>query len=292
MVQKNSINYDCIILVGPTAVGKSNYAMQLAKEYDGEIVNADSQQIYKDLCIGTAKVTPNDMQGIPHHLFDFVNPFDEFSVAQYKELCNKCILDIKSRGKMPIIVGGTGFYIQSLLYDMSYGNTSKNEMIRNNYEILLKQNGNQYLYDLLKSRDYDRAKQLHPNDVKRVIRALEIFDNGQLPSKVTKSKTKLNAYMIMLQMDRVKLYERINKRVDNMINDGLLNEIKQLLKKGVTFNNQCMKAIGYKEWKDYFEDKLTLEQTIELIKKNTRNYAKRQITWFKNSFEYNEIINL
>ena len=292
MVQKNSLKYDCIILVGPTAVGKSNYAIQLAKKYNGEIINADSQQIYKDLCIGTAKVTPNEMQGIPHHLFDFVNPLDEFSVAQYKELCNKCILDIKSRGKMPIIVGGTGFYVQSLLYDMSYGNTSKNQEIRKNYEILLKQKGNQYLYDLLKSKDFDRAKQLHPNDVKRVIRALEILDNGQLPSKVTKTKTKLNAYTILLQMDRARLYERINKRVDIMINEGLLNEINQLLKQGITFDNQCMKAIGYKEWKDYFDKKLTLEQTIELIKKNTRNYAKRQITWFKNSFEYNEIISL
>lgn len=290
MVQENCLDKDCIIVVGPTACGKSDYAIELAKKYNGEIINADSQQIYKDLCIGTAKPTIEEMQNIPHHLFDFVDTNKEFSVAEYKPLCEKCISEIKSRGKMPIIVGGTGFYVQSILYDYSYGNAAKDSSVRDKYQKLLEKYGNEYLYNLLKNIDETRANSLHPNDTKRVIRALEIAESGNLPSMVTKSKSKLNAYVIFLNMDRDKLYSRINERVDKMIDLGLENEVKSILNSGATFENQCMKAIGYKEWKPYFAGKATLEDTIELIKKNTRNYAKRQITWFKNSMPCDEIV--
>ena len=293
MVQKDSIaNYDCIIVVGPTAVGKSAYAIDLAKKYNGEIINADSQQVYKDLNIGTAKVTPKEMQGIKHHLIDCISSHKEFSVAEFKNQAIDCINEIKSRGKMPIIVGGTGFYVQSLLYDLSYGNTTKNTRIRNKYANLCKKYGNEYIYNILKEKDAARAMQLHPNDTKRVIRALEILSSGQTPSKVTKHKTDLKAYVIMLNMDRAKLYERINARVDKMIKQGLDREVKKLLDNGITFDNQCMQAIGYKEWKGYFEQNTSFADTVELIKKHTRHYAKRQITWFKNSLECDEIINI
>ena len=289
MVQKNRITnkYDCVIIVGPTCSGKTSLSIELAKTLNTSIINADSQQIYKYLQIGTAKPGLNEMQGINHYLMDFVEPNKNFSVSDFKILATNAINEIKSQNKLPIIVGGTGFYIQSLLYDFSYGNVGANNAIRNKYMQFLINNGAIELHKKLQEVDPKTATILHPNDTKRVIRALEIYETtGQPMSKtITKTRTQLSPLIIGLNCDREILYSNINKRVDLMIQKGLENEINTLLKNGITFDEQCMQAIGYKEWKGYFENKLAREETIELIKKNTRNYAKRQLTWFRNSLE-------
>lgn len=289
MVQKNRITnkYDCVIIVGPTCSGKTSLSIELAKTLNTSIINADSQQIYKYLQIGTAKPDLNEMQGINHYLMDFVEPNKNFSVSDFKILATNAINEIKSQNKLPIIVGGTGFYIQSLLYDFSYGNVGANNAIRNKYMQFLINNGAIELHKKLQEVDPKTATILHPNDTKRVIRALEIYETtGQPMSKtITKTRTQLSPLIIGLNCDREILYSNINKRVDLMIQKGLENEINTLLKNGITFDDQCMQAIGYKEWKGYFENKLAREETIELIKKNTRNYAKRQLTWFRNSLE-------
>ncbi len=290
MVQTHSLTepYDCVIIVGPTACGKTKLAIELAKQINGEIINADSQQIYKQLSIGTAKPTTQEQEGIKHHLLDIVDPTDTFSVAEYKKLATETIANIQHRNKLPIIVGGTGYYIDSLLYDQSYGLVEGNASIRDKYNKLATEKGNEYVHSILKAVDSVSASKIHPNDIKRVIRALEIYEITGKPmsSTMTKTRTALNPLIIYMNIDRNKLYKRIEQRVDIMINSGLEQEVQQLLNNGVSFDNQCMQAIGYKEWQKYFTGEQNLPDTIELIKKNTRHYAKRQITWFNNSLPY------
>ncbi len=290
MVQTHSLTkpYDCVIIVGPTASGKTKLAIELAKQINGEIINADSQQIYKQLSIGTAKPTIQEQEGIRHHLLDIVDPTDTFSVAEYKKLATEAIANIQHRNKLPIVVGGTGYYIDSLLYDQSYGLVEGNAIIRDKYNKLATEKGNEHVHSILKAIDSVSASKIHPNDIKRVIRALEIYEitGKSMSSTITKSRTALNPLIIYINMDRNKLYKRIEQRVDTMINSGLEQEVKQLLNKDISFDNQCMQAIGYKEWQKYFAGEQNLPDTIELIKKNTRHYAKRQITWFNNSLPY------
>ena len=279
--------YDCIIIVGPTASGKTSFAIELAKKINGEIVSADSQQIYKHLNIGTAKPTIDEQKQVPHYLIDCVEPSQEFSVSNFKHLATEHINNIKSKGLMPIVVGGTGFYVQSLLFDMSYGNAPKDDSVRKYYEQILQNNGPEHLFNLLKSVDCTTAEKLHQNDTKRVIRALEIchLTNNKMSNINTKTPTSLKALIVRLDINRELLYQRINNRVDLMFENGLLDEINELLSKGITFDNQCMQAIGYKEWAKYITGEMSIADTLELIKKNTRNYAKRQITWFRNSID-------
>ncbi len=297
--------YDCIIIVGPTASGKTSFAIELAKKINGEIVSADSQQIYKYLNIGTAKPTIDEQKQVRHHLIDCIEPTQEFSVSDFKQLATEHINNIKSKGLMPIVVGGTGFYVQSLLFDMSYGNAPKDDNVRKYYEQLLQNNGPEHLFNLLKSVDCVTAEKLHQNDTKRVIRALEIchLTNNKMSNINTKTPTNIKALIVRLDINRELLYQRINNRVDLMFEIGLLDEINVLLSKGITFDNQCMQAIGYKEWVKYISGEMSIADTIELIKKNTRNYAKRQITWFRNSIDcdivyqvdkdnLNDVINL
>lgn len=278
--------YNCIIIAGPTASGKTKISIELAKRLNGEIVNADSMQVYKDLNIGTAKATTTEMENIPHHMLDVVNMFEDFTVSDYKNMAMPIIKDIISRNKTPIIVGGTGFYINSLLFNMDYGNSSKDDTIRERYENLAKEYGNEYVYSILKSIDEDTAKKLHANDLKRVIRAIEIFETtgnkkSAMQNTMQTFETGLNPLIIGLNMDREKLYSRINQRVDIMIKDGLIEEVKNLVNNGLNDSYQSMSGIGYKEIYSFLNNQISKEEAIELIKKNTRNYAKRQITWFK-----------
>lgn len=274
-----------LIITGPTASGKTNLALRCAKQLDGEIISADSMQVYRHLNIGTAKITKLEMQGIRHHLIDVVNPDQEFSVGQFVTLARDIIEDIFSRNKVPIIVGGTGLYIKSLIYPYTFANTPKNNDVRQKYKDLLEKNGQDYLYNLLKQKDSIASQKVHPNDTKRVIRALEIIE---LSGK-TKSEQNLEnitpAYdylLVAIDLDRQVLYDRINKRVDNMFNNGLVSEVKKLIEsKLVTFDCQSMQAIGYKEFKDYFNGAIGLSQLKELIKQHSRNYAKRQLTFIR-----------
>lgn len=278
--------YDCIIVAGPTASGKTKVSIELAKRLDGEIVNADSMQVYKDLNIGTAKATIDEMENITHHMLDVADKFDEFTVSDYRSMALPIIKDIISRGKTPIIVGGTGFYINSLLFDMDYGNATKDETIRAKYENLAKEHGNEYVYDILKSVDVDSTNKLHANDLKRVIRALEIYEStgtkkSTMQNTMQSFNTGINPLIIGLTMDRDKLYSRINQRVDIMVSDGLIDEVRNLVSLGLNNTHQSMSGIGYKEIYSYINGEMTLDESLELLKKNTRHYAKRQITWFK-----------
>lgn len=282
MVQENSLMDKIIIICGPTASGKTALAVECAKLLNSEVVSADSMYIYKGLNIGTAKPTLDEMQGIKHHLIDVVEPNESFSVSDYKNMAEPIIKDIISRGKIPIICGGTGFYINSILYDLSYGNGKVDVEIRKKYNDLAKMHGNEYVYNILKEVDIDSANKLHFNDLKRVIRALEIYHSGTKKSDICDDfKPKYDYKAFSISHPRDELYKRINYRVNLMAKNGLIDEIKGLIDIGIGRNDQCMQAIGYKEILDYFDGKCSLESAIELIKLNTRHYAKRQITYFK-----------
>lgn len=282
MVQKDNIKNKIIIICGATATGKSDLAIECAKLLDSEIISADSMYIYKQLNIGTAKPTTEEMQGIKHHIIDIISPKDTFSVSDYKELATPIINELHSKNKIPVICGGTGFYINSLLYNLSYGNSSVNLEVRNKYKKIAEEKGNKTVFNDLIKYDPESAEKLHYNDVKRVIRALEIYFNGTKKSDIKDQfvpKYDYDAYAINYQ--REELYNRINIRVDKMINSGLVNEVKQLIDIGINENHQCMQGIGYKEVLQYLNGAITIDEMIELIKLNTRHYAKRQITFFK-----------
>ena len=282
MVQENCLNNSIIVICGPTASGKSELAIRVAKELNSEIVCADSLTIYRGLDIGTAKVTENERCGIKHHMIDVVNPNEEFSVVDYKEMAIPIVDNILSKGKIPIICGGTGFYINSILFNLSYGNVPANLEAREKYLKLANDYGNNFVYDILMKVDPLTAKKLHPNDVKRVVRALETYESGYLKSDINDDMSpRYNYHAFTIDMDRNKLYNRINLRADLLIEKGLIEEIKRLMALGITSNNQCMQGIGYKEIYSYLTGELSLNESIELLKLNTRRYAKRQITFFK-----------
>ncbi|NFQ97368.1 tRNA (adenosine(37)-N6)-dimethylallyltransferase MiaA [Clostridium botulinum] len=277
---------DLFILAGPTAVGKTDISIKLAEKLNGEIISADSMQIYKHMDIGSAKITEEEKHGIKHYMIDFVDPLDEFSVAEFKEKSKNTIEFIASKGKLPMIVGGTGFYIDSLIFNYDFANTYKDEEYREYLKNLADKKGKEYVHELLKDIDEESYKRLYPNDLKRVIRALEVFKlTNKTISEFNEEQDKFdipyNVYYFVLNMDRSKLYERINKRVDIMIERGLVEEVKMLRSMGCTADMQSMKGIGYKEILYYLDRKMTLEDAIELIKKGSRNYAKRQLTWFR-----------
>lgn len=281
MVQKNTLN-KLLIICGPTASGKSDLAVECAKILQSEVISADSLYIYKGLNVGTAKPTSQEMSGILHHLIDVCSPQSCFTVSDYKAAALPIIFRLLKNNKIPVICGGTGFYINSLLYDFSYGNGQGNPEVREKYKKLAIENGNLYVYDILKEKDLKTAEKLHPNDSKRVIRALEIFESGIKKSDIiddTTPKFDYDAYYI--DYTREQLYKRIDERVDKMISGGLVKEVDDLLKNGITIENQCMQGIGYKEIYSYRIGEITLEQAIEKIKLNTRHYAKRQLTFFK-----------
>lgn len=275
-----------VILTGPTAVGKTHLSIQLAKKINGEIISADSIQVYKGMDIGSAKITKEETDGIPHHLIDILEPKEEFNVHIFKKLATKAINDISSRGKIPIIVGGTGFYIQAVLYDINFDDTETDYEYREYLEQLAKDKGNAFLHDMLKEVDPESAAAIHCNNLKRVIRALEYYKQtgkkiSEHNEKERENKSPYNFAYFVLNDKRDKLYNRINQRVDIMFDNGLLKEMETLIAKGYTRDLVSMQGIGYKELFDYFDGKTSLDETKELIKKNTRHFAKRQLTWFR-----------
>ena len=271
-----------LIICGPTASGKTELAVECAKLLKTEVISADSMNIYKYLDIGTAKPTLSEMQGVIHNMIDVVDPRESFSVGDYKELAKPILERLISDGKIPVICGGTGFYINSLIYDFSYGNGACRPEIREKYKNLAEIKGNEYIYRLLKEKDLESASAIHCNDLKRVIRALEIYENGVKKSEIRDEKIPVYPYKAYsYDVERDILYDSIDKRVDKMIEKGLVNEVKRLTTLGITDKNQCMQGIGYKEIYEYLSGKTTLAEAIEKIKLNTRHYAKRQITFFK-----------
>ncbi|WP_434296580.1 tRNA (adenosine(37)-N6)-dimethylallyltransferase MiaA [Clostridium sporogenes] len=279
---------DLLILAGPTAVGKTDISIKLAKKLNGEIISADSMQIYKYMDIGSAKITKEEMKGIPHHLIDVVAPHEEFNVSSFKTLAEKCIKDIWSRGKLPIIAGGTGLYINSLIYNYDFTDADRDEDYREYLTRLSEDKGKEYVHSMLKDIDGKSYEKLYPNDLKRVVRALEVYKiTGKSISEYTKENEKklynipYNINYFVLNMNREVLYERINKRVDIMMDKGLIEEVKKLESMGYTPDMQSMKGIGYKEILFYLKGDISLDEAIYLIKKGSRNYAKRQLTWFR-----------
>lgn len=271
-----------IIISGPTAVGKTALSIEIAKKFNGEIINADSIQIYKDLNIGSAKITEEEKEGIKHHLLDFLSPFDSFSTGDYVKKAKEIITNIISRKKTPIIVGGTGMYITSLLFDIG-ATCGKDEKYREELELFIKENSLDDLYLKLKEIDPESADKIHPHQKDRIIRALEIFHlTGKKKSEQKNSiDSNYNYFLIGLYDEREIVYERINNRVDKMIDMGLLDEVQKLINQGVTLENQCAQAIGYKEPYEFLVGNITKEEFLNKLKQNTRNYAKRQITYLK-----------
>lgn len=281
MVQTNSLN-KVIVICGPTASGKSALAVEIARRLNSEVICADALTVYKGLDIGTAKISQEEMRGIKHHMLDVVDVFSQFSVGDYRESAKPILDNLIKGAKTPVICGGTGFYINSLLYNMSYGNTSANIEARERYLSLARQFGNGYVYDILKEKDFKSAQSIHCNDVKRIVRALEIFESGTRKSDILDDKTPVydfRAYSYSYPRDV--LYDKINKRVDDMIKNGLVEEVERLKALGLNETNQSMQGIGYKEIYSYLKGEIDLDEAIEKIKLNSRHYAKRQITFFK-----------
>ena len=275
-----------VILVGPTAVGKTAASIGLAKALNGEIISGDSMQIFRGLDIGTAKITKEEMQGVPHHLIDIKEPWETFSVAEFKRLADEAIADIHDRGKMPIIVGGTGFYINSVLYEYHFGEADTDEAYRAELEQYAEAHGNEALWNILQEKDPDSAAKLHSNDTKRVIRALEVLHVTGIPASerqsiVDKQTMRYNAVYIALNMPREVLYDRINRRVDIMIQDGLEAEVRTALANGTEQDALSMTSIGYRQMIQYFNEEISFDRAVELIKRDTRHFAKRQLTWFR-----------
>lgn len=281
------MNNSLVIVAGPTAVGKSDFAVKLAHKINGEIISADSMQVYKGMDIGSAKITLEEMQGVPHHLIDILDPTKDFNVAVFKDLAKEASNDILKRGKVPIIAGGTGFYIQALLYDIAFEESEgENPEYRKTLETLYKEKGPDYLFDMLKAVDEKTASIIHKNDEKRVIRALEFFNDTGRPisehNEEQRSRTSdYNFAFFVLNDEREKVYERINLRVDKMLKAGLVEEVKKLHSQGLNKYNVSMQGLGYKEILMYLENEISLDEAVYRIKRDSRHFAKRQITWFK-----------
>lgn len=273
---------ELLIICGATASGKTALSVDCAERLNSEVISADSQLVYRNLNIGTAKPTKDEMRGVPHNLIDILDPSENFSVSDYEQLAAREIKRIKGAGKIPVVCGGTGFYINSILFDMGYGHTRADENIRKYYEKLLEEQGKERLFEILRQKDEKTAEKLHMNDTKRVIRALEIFDaTGKKKSEQNdKLVPKYNYLAVACDFPREELYARIDKRVDKMFAEGLVEEVKNLIFQGFE-NCQCMQAIGYKEVVECLKNGDNESTMRDIIKQNTRRYAKRQITFFK-----------
>ncbi len=279
-----------IVIAGPTACGKTASSVLLAKKIDGEIISADSMQVYKYMDIGTAKIKQEETKGIKHYLIDEFYPDEDFSIAVFKEKATQYINEIYNKGKIPILVGGTGFYINSVIYNNDFTETKRDDTYRKELEQLAINKGNDFLHNMLKTVDLKSSEDIHKNNVKKVIRALEYYKlTGEKISthneREKQREKEYNTTFFVLNMDRKKLYDRINLRVDIMIKDGLVDEVKDLLNKGYKKGLVSMQGIGYKEIVKYLEGEYSLDYAIEIIKRDTRHFAKRQLTWFKHQAE-------
>ena len=273
-----------IILTGPTAVGKTNLSIQLAKNMNMEIISADSMQIYKHMDIGSAKVTEEEMDGVKHYLIDEVSPDYSFSVSEFQERANKYIEEIVSKGKLPLVTGGTGLYLNSLIYNMDFAKSDADNELRESLRLELEQNGIDYMHNKLRELDEEAANRIHKNNTKRVIRAIEVCLSGEKMNDFSndlKFNEKYEPIIIVLNRDRAHLYSRIDKRVDIMIEQGLDKEVKELLNMGYSKDLVSMQGIGYKEIIKYLDGEYTYDEAIEIIKRDSRRYAKRQLTWFR-----------
>lgn len=273
-----------VAICGPTAVGKTAYSIEIAKRFDGEIVSCDSMQLYKYMDIGSAKPSLDELNQVKHHLIGIVDPSEMFSVAKYKELANDAIDDIISRGKLPIIAGGTGLYLDALLFDLDFAAEPSDDNLRDELYKIAEEKGDLELHAILNECDPDSAKRIHPNNVRRVVRAIESAKSGNKLKDFAKDLSLNDKYefiLIGLIRDREEIYDRINRRVDVLVKEGLFEEVKMLREMGLSESDISMKGIGYKEVLAYFDGKYDLETAIDTIKKNTRHFAKRQITWLK-----------
>ncbi len=279
-----------IILSGPTAVGKTKLSVRLAREIGAEIISADSVQVYRHMDIGSAKVTPEEMEGVPHYLVDVLEPEEEFNVVRFQQMAKAAMREIYAKGKIPLIVGGTGFYIQALLYDIDFAENDGDTSCRKMLEAKAAAGEGEALYRMLQDCDPCSAEQIHPNNLKRIIRALEFYhQTGQRISEHNEQERQKDspynyAYFVLTD-ERSRLYGRIDRRVDQMMEQGLLEEVKALRDRGVPGTSTAMQGIGYKELYAYLEGEYTLEEAVRVIKRDTRHFAKRQITWFKRERE-------
>lgn len=274
-----------LVIVGPTGVGKTNMSVQLAKQFDGEIISGDSMQVYRKMDIGTAKIMNDEMQGIPHYLVDCFDMHEEYHVKIFQEKARSYMEDMKKRNKLPIICGGTGLYIKSVIYDYQFIDQERDQIFTD----YLRTRSKDELWSLLKMIDPKACEELHPNNRQRIVRALCMAHEGDKKSDLLEKqehKPIYDVFFLGLTMDRARLYERINLRVDLMMEKGLQQEIEELvpLYENI-WDMQCFKGIGYKEWKGYFDGTQSVEECVELIKKNSRNFAKRQYTWFNNQMD-------
>lgn len=292
-----------VVLTGPTAVGKTRLSLALAKAVGGEIVSADSMQVYRHMDIGSAKIKQEEMQGIPHHMIDILNPWEAFNVVLFKECCEECIKGIYERGHIPVVTGGTGFYIQALLRDVDFTEEQEDKAYRESLEKLAAERGTEYLHAMLKEADPAAAEEIHANNVKRTIRALEFhhLTGNRISDHNRRERQKESAYhswYFVLNDERDRLYARIEQRVDEMLEQGLVDEVRRLRDMGCRRGMVSMQGLGYKEIMAWLEGELTYEEAVEILKRDTRHFAKRQLTWFrrekdviwvnKNEFGYDE----
>lgn len=267
-----------VFILGPTAVGKTFFSVKLAKKMNGEIISADSVQIYKGLDIGSAKVKPEEMQGVVHYAIDILEPWQEFSVYEFVEYTKQKIDEIISKGKLPIVVGGTGLYVKALTLGYNFGGTKKDSKLREQLENLAKEKGNEFLFSMLESKDKEMAEKTDKNNTVRLVRALEIaLSDGEKQT----GEVEIEPLIFALVKDRAVLYDAINKRVDMMLENGLIDEVKKLKESGLSVNNQSMRAIGYKEVLSYLDGEIDYDRMVEILKQHSRNYAKRQLTFLR-----------
>ena len=281
-----SLKPPLVIIGGPTGVGKSETAVLLAKRIGGEIISADSMQVYRHMDIGTAKITPDEMGGIPHHMIDVLEPTQSFNIARFKEMADECITDIHSRGRIPILTGGTGFYIHAVLYGTVFAEEDDDTVIRQKLEQKAADEGKEALHAMLEETDPESAAAIPVGNVKRVIRALEYYEKTGEKMSVHNKREHLkepsyNAAWFALTCDRARMYERIDLRVDKMMEKGLTEEVRNLEKMGLTRTDVSMQGLGYRQMLDHFDGKCSLEESVSRIKQETRHYAKRQLTWLR-----------
>ncbi|WP_025114022.1 tRNA (adenosine(37)-N6)-dimethylallyltransferase MiaA [Lysinibacillus fusiformis] len=290
MIENKLQQAEVVAIVGPTASGKTALSIELAKKYNGEIINGDSMQVYKGLDIGTAKITEEEMEGVPHHLLSVLEPTESFSVADYQKLVRAKIADIQARHKLPIIVGGSGLYVQAVLFDFQFTDEKVDEAARQAYYDELEKLGPEAMHDKLKQLDPQTAEAIHPNNTRRVIRALEMLElSGVSKAAEAQNRGEVPLYNHLIlglgqNMSREALYDRINRRVDLMMENGLLEEVRGLWQQNIR-GVQSIQAIGYKELYDYLDGKCSIEDAIDSLKQNSRRYAKRQLTYFRNKMD-------
>ena len=280
-MQEQSLKERVLVILGPTATGKSHCAIEIAKKFHGEIISGDSMLVYRDMNIGTAKPTAAELAAVPHHLVNILPPEASFSVVDFKEQAQRLITEINQRGHLPIIAGGTGLYIKALLEDYAFNSVSEDNELRQRLTREAQEQGPEALHKRLAELDSEAAERIHPHNVRRVVRALEAALNGEQVNQYGASESPYDALVVGLEMERGALYERINRRVDIMLEQGLEQEVRELLSRGLSPHCQSMQSIGYRQMVWYLHGTMDYEQAVEKLKQATRNFAKRQITWYK-----------